>query len=163
MAEQKAQQMTETDYMAEALRLAKEAAEAGEVPVGAVVVKDGTIIGRGRNRREESNRSLSHAEIEAIEEANQNLGSWRLVDCELYVTLEPCPMCSGAILQARINRLVYGTKDPKAGAVDSLYQLLADPRLNHQVEVVSGVLADEASLLLKEFFLKLRSSKNKPE
>ena len=147
-------------FMREALSLAKQAAQNDEVPVGAVVVKDGKIIGRGRNQREDQQSAISHAEIEAITEANKTLGSWRLEDCDLYVTLEPCPMCAGAIFQARMKRVYYGAPDPKAGAVDSLFSLLSDSRLNHQVEVHSGILKEECSSILKDFFRKLRSSSN---
>ena len=146
--------------MREALGLAKQAAQNDEVPVGAVVVKDGKIIGRGKNKREDQQSAISHAEIEAITEANKTLGSWRLEDCDLYVTLEPCPMCAGAIFQARMKRVYYGAPDPKAGAVDSLFSLLSDSRLNHQVEVHSGILKEECSSILKDFFRKLRSSSN---
>ena len=147
-------------FMREALGLAKQAAQNDEVPVGAVVVKDGKIIGRGKNKREDQQSAISHAEIEAITEANKTLGSWRLEDCDLYVTLEPCPMCAGAIFQARMKRVYYGAPDPKAGAVDSLFSLLSDSRLNHQVEVHSGILKEECSSILKDFFRKLRSSSN---
>ncbi len=143
--------------MKQALELAQEAGLQGEVPVGAVVVFENRVIGKGYNRRESTNSPLSHAEIEAILEASENIGSWRLEDCELYVTLEPCIMCSGAILQSRIKRVVFGPRDPKAGAVRSLYNLLEDKRLNHRVEVVEGVLSDECSSILTGFFKDIRS------
>ncbi|MGI6394612.1 MAG: tRNA adenosine(34) deaminase TadA [bacterium] len=146
----------ETGYMKQALELAEIAGKMGEVPVGALVVFENRVIGKGYNRRESTNSPLSHAEVEAILEASSNLGSWRLEECELYVTLEPCIMCSGAILQSRIKKVVFGPRDPKAGAVRSLYNLLEDNRLNHRVEVVEGVLAQECSLLLSSFFQKIR-------
>jgi len=148
--------------MRAAVRLAKEAAKIGEVPVGAVVVDaDGAIIGQGANRRESDGSPTAHAEIIAINEAAGNMGNWRLTGCTLYVTLEPCPMCAGAILNARIPKLVYGASDPKAGAVDSLYELLTDTRLNHRVDVTPGVLADECGQILSEFFSKLRRTRHK--
>ena len=142
--------------MSEALKLAQEAELADEVPVGAVVVRGGQIIGRGRNRKEEALQATRHAEIEAIEEASQTLGAWRLTDCDLYVTLEPCPMCAGAILQSRIRTLYFGTSDSKGGAVVSLYQLLDDNRWNHSTKVVSGILQKECSQILTDFFKKKR-------
>lgn len=147
---------TDLHWMKEALRLAKIAAGEGEVPIGAVVVRDGEKIGEGYNRREADKSPLAHAEIIAINEASKRLGGWRLLGTTLYVTLEPCPMCAGAILQSRIERLVFGAKDPKAGAAGSLIDLMHDPRFNHQVEVVSGILAEEAAALLSSFFRKLR-------
>ena len=148
-------------WMDEALQLAREAAAAGEIPVGAVVVHhpDGTeprVIGRGFNRRETEKDPSAHAEIVAMREAGRALGSWRLIDCTVYVTLEPCPMCAGAMVQGRLRRLVYGCTDPKAGAVETLYQLCSDPRFNHRLEVVRGVKADEAAGLLREFFAARR-------
>ena len=148
--------MEHEDYMREALSLAREAAQEGEVPVGCVIVKDGEIIGRGRNRREELQRTSSHAEMEAIAQANERLRSWRLDGCTLYVTLEPCIMCAGLMHQSRIARCVFGAPDPKAGAVGTLYQVNADERLNHTFEVTPGVLADECSALLKDFFANKR-------
>lgn len=146
--------------MEEALRLALEASRNGEVPVGAVVVLGEEVIGRGANGRESSQDPTFHAEIQAIREAARKLGSWRLEETTLYVTLEPCPMCAGAIVNARIPKLVYGADDPKAGAVRTLYTLLEDQRLNHRCEVVSGVCSDQASLLLISFFHDLRNKKN---
>ena len=143
--------------MREALALAAEAAAAGEVPVGAVVVKDGRVVGRGYNRRETDRDPTAHAEILAMREAGEALGHWRLVDCTLVVTLEPCPMCAGAVVNARVPRLVYGCDDPKAGAVNTLFQLCNDPRLNHRVEVASGVLAEECAELLRSFFRAQRA------
>ena len=142
-----------------ALAAANSAGDRGEVPVGAIVVSAGKVVGTGYNRREEVQSPLSHAEIMAIDEASRRLGSWRLNGCEIYVTLEPCIMCTGAILQARMRRLVFGCVDPKAGAVESLYRLCEDQRLNHQLPVVGGVLAEESAALLADFFLRLRQQK----
>ena len=142
-------------YMRLALALAAEAAEAGEVPVGCVIVRDGEVIACGRNRREEKQATYSHAEMEAIAQANDVLGSWRLEDCSLYVTLEPCPMCAGAIINARIDRLVYGASDAKAGSCGSVIDLFSLP-YNYAPEVTRGVLAEEAAAQLKEFFRALR-------
>jgi tRNA(adenine34) deaminase len=146
-------------WMRQALREAARAAEEGEVPVGAVIVHHGMVIGRGWNRTEGLKDATAHAEILAIGSASQALGDWRLADCTLYVTLEPCPMCAGAIVQARIPRLVYGAPDPKAGAVDTLFDLCRDPRLNHRVEVMGGFMAEAAGALLQEFFRRLREEK----
>ena len=139
-----------------ALELAAGAGEAGEVPVGAVVVRDGEVVGRGANAREATGDPTAHAEMVALREAAATLGSWRLVGATLYVTLEPCPMCAGALVAARLGRLVFGTADPKAGACGSLYNLCADPRLNHELPVVRGVLAQEASLVLSRWFAAKR-------
>ena len=138
-------------YMRAALAEARQAELLGEVPIGAVVVYRGQIVGRGHNMREKFQDATYHAEMLAIMEACQTLGSWRLEDCDLYVTLEPCIMCSGAIINARVKRVIYAAPDPKAGAVASLYHLLNDARLNHQVEVVAGVLAEEGGELLRQF------------
>ncbi|MBM6754030.1 nucleoside deaminase [Lactobacillus alvi] len=151
--------MTEIDYMRVAMAEAEQAEILGEVPIGAVVVHDGKIIGRGHNMREKFQDATYHAEVLAIMEACQNLGSWRLEDCDLYVTLEPCIMCSGAIINSRIKRVIYAASDPKAGAVDSLYHLLQDERLNHQVEVKSGVLATECGDMLRHFFRMIRKKR----
>ena len=145
-----------------ALAAAREAASRNEVPVGAIVVSAGVVLGRGFNRREAQQSVLSHAEIIAIDEASRRLNSWRLSECDIYVTLEPCIMCVGAILQARMRRLVYGCLDPKAGAVESLYRLCEDQRLNHQLPATGGVLASESSALLAEFFQRLREQKKDP-
>ena len=142
-------------YMQEALALAKEAAAEGEVPVGCVIVRDGKIVGRGRNRREQDKNALAHAEIEAIADACRNLGGWRLWDCTLYVTLEPCAMCAGAILNARIPRVVFGASDKKYGAVRSVCALFSMD-FNHHPQVESGVLEAESAALLQSFFQKLR-------
>lgn len=141
--------------MRQAIALAKEAAEEGEVPVGAVVAHRGEIIGRGRNRRESARSALAHAEIEAIDNACRSLGGWRLFGCELYVTLEPCPMCAGAVINARIARVVFGARDPKAGSCGSVVDLFALP-YNHRPQVVSGVLEEECAALLSDFFRNLR-------
>ncbi len=146
-------------WMSQAVQLAKRAAHEGEVPVGALLVADGALISRAYNQRERLKSPLGHAEILCIHRASRIKNNWRLEKMTLYVTLEPCLMCSGTILQARIPRLVYGAKDPKAGAVDSLYETLSDSRLNHQVEILGGVLADECEVQLKEFFRELRSKK----
>lgn len=151
--------MTEIDYMRVAMAEAEQAEILGEVPIGAVVVHDEKIIGRGHNMREKFQDATYHAEVLAIMEACQNLGSWRLEDCDLYVTLEPCIMCSGAIINSRIKRVIYAAPDPKAGAVDSLYHLLQDERLNHQVEVKSGVLATECGDMLRHFFRMIRKKR----
>lgn len=143
-------------FMAAALVEARQAAILNEVPIGAVVVKDNQIIGRGHNMREHFQDVTYHAEMLAIMEACERLHSWRLEDCDLYVTLEPCIMCSGAIINARIANLYYGAADPKAGAVDSLYHLLDDSRLNHQVRVESGIMQAECSQVLKDFFRAIR-------
>ena len=145
-------------FMGEAIRLAREAAAEGEVPVGAVVVKGDTIVGTGRNRREAGKNALCHAELEAIDHACKTLGGWRLWQCELFVTLEPCPMCAGAIINARIPRVVFGTKDHKAGSCGSVVNLFELP-YNHKPELVGGVRADECARLLTEFFQKLRDKK----
>ncbi len=147
--------MEDRDYMLAALELAKEAFDDGEVPVGCVVVRRGEIVGRGRNRREGARNALAHAEVEAIAQACKVLGGWRLWECTLYVTLEPCPMCAGAILNARIPRVVYGASDAKAGAVRSVCALF-DMRFNHHPAVDAGLLEAECGALLTEFFQKLR-------
>ena len=141
--------------MRQAIALAKEAAEEGEVPVGAVVVFDGKIVGKGRNRREISKNALAHAEIEAINEACRALGGWRLWQCDMYVTLEPCPMCTGAIINSRTKRLVYGASDYKAGSCGSVIDLFSLP-YNHKPEVSKGVMQEECAALLSDFFKKLR-------
>lgn len=148
------------EFMREALALAAQAGAEGEVPVGAVVTLGSRIVGRGRNRRETGKNALCHAELEAIDEACRTLGGWRLWQCTLYVTLEPCPMCTGAIINARIPRLVYGAADEKAGSCGSVTNLFALP-YNHKPEVISGVLAEEAAVLLQEFFRRLRENRTK--
>jgi tRNA(adenine34) deaminase len=147
--------MDET-FMAEALGEARLAGAEGEVPIGAVLVADGRIAGRGRNARERLRDPTAHAEILALQDAARALGRWRLTGSTMYATLEPCPMCAGALVNARVDRLVYAVEDPKAGAVDTLFDLVRDPRLNHRVEVASGVLAEECGTLLREFFRQRR-------
>ena len=147
--------MEDQIYMRQALALAREAGAEGEVPVGCVIVRAGQIVGRGRNRRAREKSALSHAELEAIAEACKALGGWRLWECTLYVTLEPCAMCAGAILSARIPRVVYGASDKKFGAVGSVCRLF-DMEFNHHPQVESGVLEDECAALLREFFQNLR-------
>ena len=142
-------------FMKEALKLAKEAAAEGEVPVGCVITRGEEIVGRGRNRRERGKNALAHAEIEAINDACKNLGGWRLWECTLYVTLEPCPMCAGAIINARIPRVVYGAGDKKCGAVRSVCTMF-DMAFNHHPRVESGILEEEAAALLSDFFQNLR-------
>lgn len=143
-------------FMRRAIGMAQQAASEDEVPVGAVIVHGQRVIGSGWNQRESLADPTAHAEMIAITQAASSLQSWRLEDCTMYVTLEPCPMCAGAILQARIPRIVYGAPDPKAGAVDSLFRLLDDPRLNHRASITAGVLADQCGHLLSEFFAAKR-------
>ncbi len=151
--------MTESEkYMKAALRLAKKSADEGEVPVGCVVVCDGVIVGRGRNRRETKKDALCHAELEAIHKACRRLGGWRLHRCDLYVTLEPCPMCTGAIINSRIQTVYYGAPDPKAGSCGTLVNLFELP-YNHRPEVVPGVLEAECAEALRVFFRDLRARK----
>lgn len=140
-----------------ALDEAAAAADLGEVPIGAVIVCGGAVVGSAGNRREIDADPTAHAEMLAIRQASAHLGRWRLSDCTLYVTLEPCPMCAGALHQARIERLVYGADDPKAGAVGTLYDLSCDERLNHRYEVTRGVLAEESAEMLRAFFGRLRT------
>ena len=143
------------EYMAQALELAREAAAAGEVPVGCVIVKDGAVVGRGRNRREEKQQTVSHAEMEAIAQANETLGTWRLEGCTLYVTLEPCPMCAGAILNARVDRVVYGARDQVMGACGGVLNLFMED-FPHHPALLGGVLAEECRAVLSDFFRDLR-------
>lgn len=153
--------MTEQEkFMKAALKLARKAAEEGEVPVGCVVVCDGKIVGRGRNRRETKKTALGHAELEAIGKACRKLGGWRLHKCDLYVTLEPCPMCTGAIINARIRTVYYGAPDPKAGSCGTLVNLFELP-YNHQPAVVGGLLEDECAGALRDFFRGLRERKKR--
>lgn len=148
------------EFMQLALDLAREAAKNAEVPVGAIVVKDGVVIGRGSNAPIQNHDPSAHAEIIAMREAAAFLGNYRLVDCTLYVTLEPCAMCSGAVQHARIAKLVYGAADPKTGACGSVVNLMNEPKLNHHCEVVSGVLAEECGALLSDFFKQRRAQKS---
>ncbi len=147
-------------WMRQALAEAEQALTHGDVPIGAVAVRDGVIIGRGHNRKEADGDPTAHAEMIALREAVHVLGGWRLTGVTLYCTLEPCPMCAGAMILARLPRLVYGADDPKAGAAGSLVDLLRDPRFNHQVAVTRGVLAEEAQALLKRFFAGVRENRN---
>jgi tRNA(adenine34) deaminase len=150
-------------FMRAALEEAAKAQAIGDVPVGAVVVHEGRIVGRGHNRREADKDPLAHAELLAVAEASKNLDRWRMSGTTLYVTLEPCFMCAGALVNARVDRLVYGATDPKAGAVESLSAVCSDERLNHSVEVISGVLADECGDLLRAFFRALRDRRGQKE
>jgi tRNA(adenine34) deaminase len=143
-------------WMAEALAEARKAAAEGEVPIGAVVVHDSRVVGRGRNARETRCDPTAHAEVLALQEAARSLGRWRLSGATVYATLEPCPMCAGALVNARVDRLVYAVPDPKAGAAGTLFDVPRDPRLNHRVEVASGVLAAECGELLSSFFRSRR-------
>lgn len=152
--------MDDQKFMTLALKLAREAAAEGEVPVGAVVVRDGMVIGTGRNRREQAGNALAHAEVEAIDAACRTLGGWQLVGCTLYVTLEPCPMCAGAIINSRIERVVQGATNPKAGSCGSIVDLFALP-YNHRPELVSGVMEEECQQVLKDFFKNMRAGRLK--
>ncbi|NCO65104.1 MAG: tRNA-specific adenosine deaminase [Candidatus Aquicultor secundus] len=144
-------------YMQKAIEEARQAARAGEVPVGAVIVCDDEVVAQARNEREERESAMAHAEILAIEEASKKLGRWRLSDCTIYVTKEPCPMCAGAIFQARMKRLVFGPSDQKSGAAGTLYNIVQDERLNWQLEVTRGVLEEENRELLQDFFRARRA------
>lgn len=149
-------------YMGLALKQAKKAYSLGEVPIGCIIVQNGTIIGRGYNRRNTDKSTLAHAELSAIKKASKKIGDWRLEDCTLYVTLEPCQMCAGAIVQARIPRVVIGCMNPKAGCAGSVLNVLQMPQFNHQVEITNGILEEKCSLILKDFFTALRL-RNKAE
>lgn len=150
------------EFMKQALVLAQQAADEGEVPVGAIVVRDGEVIGQGRNRREFGKNALAHAEIEAIDMACKALGGWRLSGCDLYVTLEPCPMCAGAIINARIDRVIQGAVDPKAGSCGSVVDLFSLP-YNHRPQLVRGVLEQECREMLRSFFRSLRRARKEGE
>ncbi len=150
---------TDHYFMEMAIAEAKKAETLGEVPIGAVIVQHGTVIAKAHNLRETTQNAVTHAELMAIQDACKSLGSFRLEETTLYVTLEPCPMCAGAILQSRIPRVVYGARDPKAGCVDSLYHLLNDSRFNHECEVTEGVMGTECGQLLSSFFKELRAKK----
>jgi len=143
--------------MNQAILLAKEAEKLGEVPIGAIIVRGDEVLGRGYNLREQTMDPTAHAEMIAIRNASQHLDAWRLLECRLYVTLEPCPMCAGAIVQSRIPQVIYGTTDPKAGCAGTLMNLLQEPRFNHRTEVIPNVLQEECSQLLTQFFRKLRN------
>ena len=152
--------LDDKQYMQEAINEAKKARELEEVPIGAIIVNElGEIIGRGYNLRETSQKSNSHAEMTAIAQANDAMGSWRLEGCVLYVTLEPCPMCAGAIVQSRIEKVVFGARDPKGGCCGSIYNLLDEERFNHKAEIVEGILEEECGALLSDFFRALRAKK----
>jgi len=151
--------MQDEHFMMLAIEEAKKAEELREVPIGAVLVLDGKVIAKGYNLRETTQRSITHAEILVIDQACEALQTWRLEEAILYVTLEPCPMCAGAIIQSRIKKVVYGAKDPKAGCAGSLMNILQDPRFNHQTEVVHGIMEEECGELLSAFFRKLRQQK----
>lgn len=152
--------MTEDEkFMRLAIEEAKKAEKKGEVPIGAVIVKDGEVVSTGHNERETTQKTLRHAELIAIEKANEKLNSWRLEDCTMYVTLEPCPMCAGALVQARMKRVVYGAKDPKAGCVGTLINLVTEERFNHQLKWTGSVLEEECGMMLTNFFKKLREKK----
>ena len=146
-------------FMKQALKEAEKAYKKLEVPVGAVIVKDGTIIARGYNQKETKKDTTKHAEIIAIQKASKKLGSWRLIDCEMYVTLEPCSMCAGAIINSRLKRIYIGTRDEKTGAVGSVLNLLEDYKFNHKVEIERGIMQKECEKILKDFFKELRKSK----
>ena len=148
----------EEKYMKAAIRQARKARQAGEVPIGCVIVWNDKIIARGYNKRMKSKSVLGHAELEAIKKANKIAGDWRLDECEMYVTLEPCPMCAGAVVQSRIKNVYIGAMNPKAGCAGSILNILSEPRFNHQCTVETGVLAQECSRLLREFFSELRNS-----
>ncbi|MGG4145101.1 tRNA adenosine(34) deaminase TadA [Paenibacillus algorifonticola] len=150
------QEQEDEFWMQQAIEEAKKAEQIGEVPIGAIVVKNQQIIGRGYNLRETQHDPTAHAEMVAIRDACKELDAWRLLDCTLYVTLEPCPMCAGAIVQSRVKRVVYGTGDPKAGCAGTLMNLLQEPRFNHETELTSGVLQQECATMLTQFFRKLR-------
>jgi len=148
--------MTDDVFMREALSLARQAAGSGEVPVGAVVVKDGGVVGRGYNRPVSGKDPTAHAEVMALRDAADRIGNYRLGECALYVTLEPCAMCAGAIMHARVSRVVYGAADPKSGACGSVVDLFAESRLNHHATIIGGVMAEEAAKLLQDFFAARR-------
>ncbi|HZJ57999.1 MAG TPA: tRNA adenosine(34) deaminase TadA [Clostridia bacterium] len=146
-------------FMREALKEAQKAYDLGEVPVGAVIVRNNKIIARGHNLREKDQNPVLHAEIIAIQKAALEVKSWRLTGCEIYVTIEPCPMCAGAMVQGRLERLVFGAKDPKSGCAGSLYDLVRDQRFNHRLEVVEGILGNECAQIIKDFFRRKRDQR----
>jgi tRNA(adenine34) deaminase len=151
--------MTHEDFMQEALQEAEAAAAIGEVPIGCVIVKDGAIVARAHNLREIAHDATAHAEVLAIRQAGERLGGWRLSGCTLYVTVEPCPMCAGALVQSRVDHLVYGAADPKGWADRNLVEIVQNPGLNHRMEVTAGVLADQCSAVMKAFFRARRKNK----
>jgi tRNA(adenine34) deaminase len=146
-------------WMGVALEEAKKAERLGEVPIGAVIVRNGELIAKAYNLREITQNPMGHAECLAIKKASETLGSWRLTECDLYVTLEPCPMCSGAIIQSRISRVIYGASDPKAGCAGTLMNLLQEPRFNHEAEVIQGILEESCKTILSQFFKSLREKR----
>lgn len=150
-------------FMQEAIELSREASADGETPIGCVIVKDGAVIGRGRNRRNTRKDPLAHAEMEAIKEASEKIGDWRLEECTLYVTLEPCPMCAGAIVQARVPKVVVGAMNPKAGCAGSILNLLENERFNHRCLVERGVREEDSREVLQDFFRSLRKTKAQPD
>lgn len=150
---------TDEKFMKEALRQARKAAEIEEVPIGCVIVYEDKIIARGYNKRNLQKTTLGHAEISAIQKASRKLGDWRLEDCTMYITLEPCPMCAGAIIQARIPRVVIGAMNPKAGCAGSILNILQERRFNHQAEMTTGILGEECQKIMKDFFKQLRKSR----
>ncbi|HHT50813.1 MAG TPA: nucleoside deaminase [Eubacteriaceae bacterium] len=143
-------------FMKSAIKEGEKAYKAGEVPIGAIIVKEGKVIARAHNLKETKNNPTAHAEILAIQKAAKKLGTWRLEDCEIYVTIEPCVMCAGAILQSRIERLIFGAREPKFGGVASIVNILDNPKFNHRVEIIEGILEEECSRLIKDFFKDLR-------
>nr|WP_143083201.1 tRNA adenosine(34) deaminase TadA [Alteribacillus iranensis] len=153
------EEKSDMEWMRQAIQMAEKARTIGEVPIGCIIVHQGKVIGAGMNQRETTQSSVTHAEIIAIQEACHHLGSWRLEDCTIYVTLEPCPMCAGAIVQSRIPRVVFGAEDPKAGCAGTLMNLLEEQRFNHQCEVEKGVLAEECGNVLTSFFKEIREKK----
>ena len=157
------QDALDSQFMAEAISMAKEASGAGEIPIGAIIVHDGKIISRAHNRRELDQDPTAHAEVLAIRDAASVLGSWRLIDCTLYVTLEPCPMCAGALVLSRVERVVLGARDPKGGGVRTLFQIADDERLNHRLAVTEGVCQSACSSLLTDFFSEIRRRKQAGE
>ena len=157
--QEEAQRKLDEKYMKEAIRQAKKAYAIREVPIGCVIVYEGRIIGRGDNRRTIDKNTLAHAELQAIRKASKKMDDWRLEDCTMYVTLEPCQMCSGALVQSRIKRVVVGCMNPKAGCAGSVMNLLQVPEFNHQVELTTGVLEEQCSSMLKQFFRELRQKK----
>jgi len=150
-------------FMKKALELAKKAMDIDEVPIGTIIVYDNQIIGKGYNRRNTEKSPLAHGEIEAIKEAASFLGDWRLEGCNMYVTLEPCPMCAGAIVQSRMDKVIFGTRNPKAGCGGSVINILQEPKFNHQVEIIEGICKEECSNILKLFFANMRNKRNEVE
>lgn len=163
LSDDTADQKEHIKYMRQAIRQASKAAKLMEVPIGCVIVYDGKVIGRGYNRRNTDKTTLGHAEITAIKKASKVIGDWRLEDCTMYITLEPCQMCAGAIVQARIPRVVIGSMNPKAGCAGSVLNILQIPQFNHQVEIIKGILEEECSNMLTTFFRELRTAKKEKD